>query len=332
MITKGANHRFGSKPKMRVHIVCYEDLHKWILGKFAMRMCENLERLGTQVDISKTPDPKASINHHIIYYNYDGRKTTTETVMITHVDTDFKVEQIRRQLVNAEMGICMSRYTTNMLTSKGIPRDRLCYVNPGHDGIMKPRRTRIGITSNVQPSGCKREGMLFEIAKRISPDDFEFFIMGSGWDDIVSFLRNNYFKVEYISRFDRDLYREAMPRLDYYLYMGLDEGSMGFVDALAAGIGTIVTTQGYHLDAPGGITYPFTEIHELDEVFHKIAEEKHARARAVASWTWYEYARKHLVLWECILARQQNQPMPPEAQADLKAMGVDWKDAATDSQ
>ena len=41
--------------------------------------------LGVAASISKQPDPLADINHHIIYYDYDGRKTTTDTVMVTHI-------------------------------------------------------------------------------------------------------------------------------------------------------------------------------------------------------------------------------------------------------
>ena len=149
---------------MKVHIVCYEDVHGWILGKFALKLQEHLRPLGVAASISKQPDPRADINHHIIYYDYDGRKTTTDTVMVTHIDTDWKRERLGQQLVNAAMGICMSAETVDNLTAAGLPREKLCFVNPGHDGEMRARRTIIGITSKVQPSGCKREGILLDLA------------------------------------------------------------------------------------------------------------------------------------------------------------------------
>jgi hypothetical protein len=102
---------------MKVHIVCYEDVHGWILGKFALKLQEHLRPLGVAASISKQPDPLADINHHIIYYDYDGRKTTTDTVMVTHIDTDWKRERLRQQLVNAAMGICMSAETVDNLTA-----------------------------------------------------------------------------------------------------------------------------------------------------------------------------------------------------------------------
>lgn len=310
----------GPDGKFRVHIVCYEDVDAWILGKFALRLAEGLGKLKIEVDISKKPDPRAEINHHIIYFDYDGRKTTTDTVMVTHIDTPQKRSQLKQQLVNARMGVCMSRDTVDTLAERGLPRDRLCFINPATDGIMKPRRLAMGITSKVQPSGCKREGMLLELASKISPDDFEFRIMGGGWDAIVDQLRVQGFTIEYLDRFDRERYRTMMPALDYYLYFGEDEGSMGFVDALAAGIPTIVTPQGYHLDAVGGITHAFSTDDQLAEVFAKIAGERRARTDAVAGWTWTEYARKHLLLWHWLVAKTNQKD--PALLAELAAMAV----------
>ena len=307
---------------MKVHIVCYEDVHGWILGKFALKLQEHLCPLGVAATISKQPDPQADINHHIIYFDYDGRKTTTETVMVTHIDTDWKRDRLRLQLVNAAMGICMSAETVDNLAAAGLPREKLCFVNPGHDGEMRARRTVIGITSKVQPSGCKREGILLDLAKRLSPDEFQFRIMGTGWEGQVQQLRLAGFKVEYWAAFSREEYLKLMPSLDYYLYLGLDEGSMGFMDALAAGVQTIVTTQGYHLDAPGGITHGWSDPAELFRIFEGIAHDKRLRQQAVANWTWPEYAKRHFALWQYLLAKDARQPIPAALRAPLNKMAV----------
>ena len=307
---------------MKVHIVCYEDVHGWILGKFALKLQEHLCPLGVAASISKQPDPQADINHHIIYYDYDGRKTTTDTVMVTHIDTDWKRERLGQQLVNAAMGICMSAETVDNLTATGLPREKLCFVNPGHDGEMRARRTIIGITSKVQPSGCKREGILLDLAQRISPDEFQFRIMGAGWDEHVKKLRLAGFSVDHWNAFDRAEYLKLMPTLDYYLYLGMDEGSMGYMDALAAGVQTIVTTQGYHLDAPGGITHGWSQPDELLRIFEGISREKRLRQQAVAKWTWPEYAKRHFALWTYLLAPKSGQDIPASLRGTLNKMAV----------
>jgi len=177
----------------------------------------------------------------------------------------------------------------------------LSYVNPAHDQVMKPRKIVMGITSKIQPSGCKREKMLNEIAKRISPFDFKFKIMGSGWEPIVDNLGRLGFEVEYHNNFNYEVYTQLIPSVDYYLYFGQDEGSMGFIDALAAGVPTIVTPQGYHLDAKNGITYPFDTLIELEKVFLSVLEKRNERIHAVEGWTWRNYAISHLEIWQGIL-------------------------------
>ncbi|SRR6266404_1587351 len=307
---------------MKVRIVCYEEVDAWILGKFARRLNENLRLQGVDVDIAKTPDPSADINHHIIYFDYDGRKTTTETVMITHIDTDWKLDRVRQQVIEAEMGVCMSADTLQQLVRKGVPRHKLCYINPAHDDWVRPRKKLIGITSKVQPSGCKREEMLLELAGRIAADDFKFFIMGGGWSSIVDSLRKLGIEVDHYDRFDDQAYRQILPSLDYFLYFGQDEGSMGFLDALSAGIPTIVTPQGFHLDAINGITHPFNDLRELVKIFADIAAPAHRLRHSVEDWTWSEYARKHLVLWDYLLRRKTSQPVLMSHLKELQAMSV----------
>lgn len=288
---------------MRVRIVSYEDINAWILGKFARRLYEELQNLGVQVDIGNVVDKTADINHHIIYlgYNEQTNFSHNDTLMVTHIDKVWKLDMLRKQLEVAKVGICMSRPTVDELVTAGLPSERLCFINAAHDGLIKPKKFNMGITSKVQPDGCKREGMLLGLCENISPEDFRFTIMGMGWGDIIEVLRSNGFEVKYYDDFDYNEYQTLIPSLDYYLYFGQDEGSMGFIDALAAGVKTIVTPQGYHLDAPGGITHAFNELPELVGIFKGLAAERRALINSVATWTWRDYAIKHVEVWEQIL-------------------------------
>jgi hypothetical protein len=284
---------------MRVHIVIYENINEWILGKFARRLCEELLKLGVDADISNHPDPLGDINHHIIYAGYDIRKATAiDTLMITHIDDIRKLDMLSSQMKVAKAGICMSRSLMNELVSGGLPPDKLLYINPAHDGVIKPRKIVIGITSKVQPDGCKREHLVEQLFNHISPDLFSLSVMGAGWRPMMERIREKGFTVHYAEQFDYEGYIELVPSFDYYLYTGQDEGSMGFIDALAAGVKTIVTPQGYHLDAPGGIVHAFNEESELIAIFKRIEEQKKSLVNAVAGWTWKDYAIKHVELWE----------------------------------
>jgi len=292
---------------MKIHLVCYEDLGGWILGKISTRLCENINTLGYSCDISKTVDHSADINHHIIYYDYNGMKSTTDTVMITHINTDEALAKVKFQLVQAKMGICFSEETVLKLAKLGVPRDRLCYISPAHDEVMRPRKTVLGITSKIHNDGRKREGMVVEIAEKLNPNEFEFKIMGMGWESIVASLRAMNFSVEYIDHFDYELNKTLVPSFDYYLYLGLDEGAMGFIDALAAGVPTIATAQGFHLDIAGGLTHPFTTTADLNVILESIANKKRKLVESVSNLTWRHFAKKHLDVWQYILNPELNQ-------------------------
>jgi len=257
---------------MKVRLVCYEfgDGHNWILEKFARKMKENLLSLDVNVDIAKEEDPTADINHHIIYLNYKPINNHNDTLMITHIDDYRKLVKIKQQLEVASIGICMSRDTMNKLVELGVPSSRLTFVNPAHDGLIKQKKIIIGITCRVQTDGRKREKFLTNLSNDIDPNLFSFKIMGDNWESQVNDLIKNGFEVEYTNTFNYQQYIELIPSLDYYLYFGQDEGQMGFIDALYAGVPTIVTPQGYHLDAPNGIVHPFESYQDLLAVFIEI--------------------------------------------------------------
>lgn len=286
---------------MRVRLICYEDTGSWILGKFAMKLREELRLLSVNADIDRTPDPEADINHHIIYLDNKGQRNPLDTVMVTHIDADWKFRILKSQSEHVAAVICMSADTMKTLSSAGIPAAKLCFINPAHDGSIKPKPIRIGITTRVYPDGRKRERLLLQLAHRIDPEVFTFAIMGEGWEDLVAVLRGKGFSIDYRPVFDHEAYRTLIQDSDYYLYLGLDEGSMGFIDALAAGIPTIATPQGYHLDAAGGLTFPFKTAEELDNVFRHIADARQIRIDSVARWTWRDYAAKHRDLWNFLL-------------------------------
>ncbi|SDB82814.1 hypothetical protein [Williamwhitmania taraxaci] len=291
---------------MKINIICYEDVNAWILGKFAKKMHENLTRLGIESKISKCSDPLCDINHHIIYINFNGEPSSIDTLMVTHIDDSSKLNLIKRQLDVAQMGICMSHETMVKLVSLGISKDKLSYINPAHDGVIKPRKIVIGITCMVQDDGRKREVFLDNLAELLDPNVFMFRIMGRNWDKQVATLISNNFVVEYESDFDYDKYVKLIPSLDYYLYMGQDEGQMGFVDALSAGVKTITTPQGYHLDAINGITHPFSTYNELVDIFISIQNERYSLVKSVESWNWMDYTRKHVELWEYLLSKKNS--------------------------
>ena len=280
----------------------------WILEKIAVCLAEQLPKWNVEAEITYMPSPAADVNHWMYYNDLGGDFVSRNTLAITHVDRPAKAHVLKQRLKKADMGICMSRMTLEQLVSSGIPRQRLCYITPAHDGNVKPKRIVVGITSQIRPDGAKREHVLIQMAQAIRLDMFKFIIIGPNWDKVIPYFEAAGATVDYIpgalEKENGEHLKLIIDRLmcfDYYLYMGWDEGSMGFLDALAAGIPTIVTPQGFHLDINGGITHSFTDAPELCSIFQKLAKDRQGRMESVSGLTWNEYARQHALVWFSII-------------------------------
>lgn len=307
---------------MKARLIVHQENRGWILEKFAVRLAENLGAFGVDADISDAPAPAADLNHYLLYLYYDGHRVTPTTALITHIDNFPKQRVLNRALETLDAGICLSRESVETLTRRGAPREKLCYVTPAHDGKVLARRIVIGITSRAYGDGRKREWVLVELARAMRLDRFHFEIIGDGWEPIIAELESAGATVQPTlgtGDYARDyaLTLQRIATFDYYLYTGLDEGSMGFLDALAAGVPTIVTPQGFHLDVPGGITHAFTEPSELVAVFAAIAAEPDRRAASVAGLSWARYAEHHARLWRALLeGRTAASALPSGAQGE----------------
>lgn len=288
--------------KLRVNIVNKEE--SWILKKFADRMEQLLKNMGVEVFVSADTRDDVDINHHIPYVSY--RPYKNDTLMITHVDNLKKLEILKKQLEIAGMGICMSKDTMDKLVSYGVPRNKVCYINPAQDNMMSIRKYTIGITHRCYDEFDvrKRATSLLDVLEGVNSQYFKFVIMGAGWDDIIEKMRHNGFEVEYYCDFDYKTYVELMQNMDYFLYMGFDEGTMGYLDALAAGVGTIVTPQGYHLDVDYPIDYPCNTVKQFRDAFLDLQRIKERKIAAVSQLTWENYVLKHLEIWDYLLKRK----------------------------
>lgn len=294
----------GKKKLHRIRIICEDN--GWIFQKFAERMKAELHKQGYDCTIADTVDPTSEINHHVSYGSCAPILPLNETFMITHIDSLNKVELLKHHLKIAQMGICMSRETLEKLTTYGIPREKLCYINPAQDGVIKPKKYILGITHRTYKDHRKKANILIDLCKELDPAYFSFKIMGAGWDDIVFSIINMGFHVDYYKEFDYEKYINLIPSLDYYLYWGFDEGSMGFLDALRAGVETIVTPQGFHLDIKDGITYPCRTINDFKETLLKLQEKRKKTIESVDTLTWENFVKKHLEVWNYLLGNEED--------------------------
>lgn len=275
--------------KLKIHIVNWEQaFNNGILSKFAHKLHDELEKVkGVEVSIGNVPEPTADINHHVNYlpYKHSGK---INTLMVTHIWEGYKLNALKEHMKSADMGICMSKDTENYLIKEGFDKNKLATVLPAHDGI--PRRHQIvSILTNVYPDNCKREEMFTALAETLDNNKWAFRIMGTGWTDILVPLVAKGLQVDYFAEFDYDNHKRILESSDYSLYFGVDEGSMGLLDAKNAGLKLIAPPIGFNLDI--GIDYPFHTQSELNNIFKELS------INPVESWTWKKYANEHLKIW-----------------------------------
>jgi hypothetical protein len=291
---------------LKVHLVLNPENAGWIIEKIAARLMEHAPVAGIAASISGQPRSDVHLNHWMSYAFADEPQSTRATMFITHVDDPYKSALVRRVIAGGvDAGICMSGEMMAQLVALGVPQRSLCFIPPAHDNLVRPRRVRIGIATRLYPDGRKRESLLVQLGGRIRLDCFRFEIFGAGWEKVIPELKASGAEVDYYPgtgdyRSDYQVLLEHVPHFDYYLYMGMDEGSLGTLDALAAAVKTIVTAQGFHLDLGSAITHSFVTFEELEAIFIRIRDELAARTAIAARLTWGAFAERHATVWRAI--------------------------------
>lgn len=292
--------------RTKICLILSRDNRSWILEKIAHRLAEHVKGFGIDAVVEDHPRNDVALNHWMSYAFANEKVGTPSTLFITHVDDPYKQSFLRNLLSNyVDIGICMSKHHADELVLRGIPRESLTFVLPAHDGEISPRRIVIGIMTRLYPDGRKREKFLIKLAEEVRLDAFRFDIFGAGWEKIVPQLEYAGAEVRYYPGTSDYLsdFKEIttnIVKFDYYAYFGMDEGSLGTLDALAAGVKTIITPQGFHADLEGAITHPVITYQDVKEIFMRISEDWHSRVNSVASLTWDEYARRHAIIWKAV--------------------------------
>ena len=295
--------------RLSVRLVLHSSNRAWILEKFADRLVHHLGEWGVDADISDMPSASADLHHFMMYLHGPKHRVGPATTLVTHVDRPHKVVALRRVLDQIDVAICVSRMTVDQLVGFNLPARQLCFVVPGCDPVANPRRTVIVVASRLYRDMRKREDLLIRLARSMSLENFQFDILGLGWEEVAAALQRagavvNYFppSSDYVA--DHDLILDRFRGADYFFYPGLDEGSMGLLDALALGLPTISTPQGFHLDIPGGLTHPFWDFPELLAIFERLGAERRNRIDVARRFGWDEYARRHAIIWRAVLERR----------------------------
>ena len=292
------------KPKenILINIIQPEWDGGWIMTKFCDSINCELKKMGYNSKVSHKFDKHADINHYFypdkVCYTRKYRVNKRTTYMIAHIDTYVKLRDVIRASRKGAVGICMSRETMNMLISSGVSRDKLCYINPPQDGMIKPRKLLLGFLNCVGTEDLQEITYFESICGCIDANVFGFVFAGSGWDKVTRIVKEKGFDVDYIQGEDHQAYYKMFDRIDYYCNFGHDECELGFLDAVSGGIKTIVTPHGYYTDTDAEITYPVNNLDDIIRVLKSIEEDRKKYVKFSQMYTWENYAKKHLEIWK----------------------------------
>lgn len=235
------------------------------------------------------------------------------SILITHIDDTYKLAHVKSLLKknNKIVYICLSSQTAKFLITQGIDQANVTYVLPGVDEFIEPRKIKIGTSGRIYKDGRKNEKWLLEVSSRIDMSPFHFHFFGNGWDKIGNTLlkcgasvtimsENTEFEAQHAELV------EDMKQMDYWMYLGQDEGSMGCLDAALIGIPLITTPQGFHLELPTGIKHKIESSNGLQNVLEVISFEYQELINVRENWTWNRFAMDHLSIWNLIDSRPKN--------------------------
>lgn len=269
-------------------------------------MKSELIRSGFNAEISNNCNQSADINHFLSYVFADpcGGKTS---ILITHIDDVYKLNHIKSlQKKNKEIVfICLSEQTAQFLIEEGINRANVSYALPGIDPYVEPRKIKIGTSGRIYKDGRKNEKWILDACTKIDVSPFHFNFFGNGWDEIGHKLLKSGAGVTIVPE-DADFEAEHeqivenMKQMDFWMYLGQDEGSMGCLDAALIGIPLITTPQGFHLELPLGIKHEIKSSENLQKILNLISFEYKELIKNRTKWTWSRFAIDHLAIWNLI--------------------------------
>ena len=98
-----------------------------------------------------------------------------------------------------------------------------------------------------------------------------------------------------------------MRNLDYLIYLGNDEGSMSFLDAIQLGIKTIMIPQGFQCDLQEFITHKVDKtLKNFPNIISNIIREKQKFTKIKKRLNWENYALQHCEIWKNLKINTKN--------------------------
>jgi hypothetical protein len=280
----------------------------WIFQDIANNLKKELKK-NNFVEISKYPKKNFDVYHHISYLNCNYKKiflNKVNTTLVTHVDSVNKFIILLKLNKYIDNFIIQSKDTLRKL-EKYINKNKLKVIYlPGND-LVPVKKINLGYFANKYSDGRKNENILENALNKLNPNFFRLTIIGNSWKKNIARYKKLGFEVNYIKKFNIKKYIKIIEGIDYLIYLGFDEGSLSFMDALRAGIKTIATHQGFQKDFQKYNNHKINNIHlDFERIIIKIQKEIENKVNFSKKFTYKYLAQKHLETWNAIKKSKKN--------------------------
>lgn len=263
-------------------------------NSFAMKNMSNpLLSLPYEITTSKE-QTDADVNIHIPWHTMkeNGKKNI---VAYTHVNPP-DVNALLDACDKADAVTAMSLHGRQELIDYGVDEKKIHVVYCGTD--LQFRKRVIGVVGSTQPNGRKRESLLLDIAWLADLSDYEFLIIGNGWEEVIQKLLSLGVNVRYVNGIE-DM-QPAYNSMDVLLVTGYKEGgSLPIIEAMRAGVPVISPEYGYAADfLQEYYKTPQEAWLMISDLFRNQIKNK----EAVKSLTWRAYADQYRKIIESLYA------------------------------
>lgn len=275
----------------------------WIFRIIAEDICREAQKLGLICRLGTLDEYQGE---DIVYHMWwrlavpiKGAKINS--VFITHTDDALKEYDLKKMKDRFDSYVCMSLEDAKFLCNIGYDSSKVVGIDlPARNTYIRP--LSVGIFSACYPDGRKNEQWLLnycEVDENAKLLNFVF--IGTGWFMITKRLEELSISFEWhnVPRslpYEYQYQQNILKDVDYYMYMGMDGGAMGTLDAYAMGCQLVVTNDGFHQTIPN-IDYAFDSKEGFIEQMKFIAKRQRDKIDFYAQRTAENYVRELLRVW-----------------------------------
>ena len=176
--------------RLSVRLVLHDSNRAWILEKFADRLVHHLGEWGIDADISDAPSASADLHHFMMYLHGPKQRVGPAITLVQPtVDRPHKVVALRRVLDRSTSPSRIAMTVEQMVGFNLPSRTTLLRRAPGCDPLPNPRRTVIVVASRLYRDMREARSMLVRLAHSMSLQNFQFDILGLGWEEFSEALQ-----------------------------------------------------------------------------------------------------------------------------------------------